>query len=56
MKKIIDAYCLGKYGYSTFEETVENIYSGATEYELKYYSEKLKKEIIEKLKEYNLIK
>lgn len=54
MKKMIDIYCLGKYGVATFEEAIANIYSG--EEERKYYGEKLKKEIIEELKEKGFIK
>lgn len=56
MKKMINIYCLGKYGFPTLEETIENLYSGATEYEIKYYSERLKNEIIEELKGNGFIK
>lgn len=56
MKKIINIYCLGKYGYPTFEEAVKSIYGGASKEELKYYGDKLKNEIIETLKENGFIK
>ena len=53
---MINIYCLGKFGFGTLEETVEYIYSGATEYEKKYYQEKLKNQIIEILKEEGFVK
>ena len=56
MKKMINLYCLGKYGYQTIEETIDNMYSGATEYEREYYLNRLKKEIIEILRENGFVK
>jgi len=56
MKKLIDLYCLGKYGFKTLNETIDYIYNGATEYERDYYTKKLKNEIIQVLKENGFIK
>ena len=56
MKKMINLYCLAKYGCKTLEETVDNLYSGATEYERDYYTTRLKNEIIEILKDNGFIK
>lgn len=56
MKKLINLYCLGKYGFKTIEETIDYLYSGGTEYEKEYHLEKLKNEIIEELKENGFIK
>lgn len=56
MKKMINLYCLAKYGHATLEETIDYLYSGATEYEKEYYSNRLKNEIIEELKTNGFIK
>lgn len=56
MKKMINLYCYAKYGYTSLEETISNLYSGATEYEKEYYTNRLKNEIIEQLKENGFIK
>lgn len=56
MKKMINIYCLGKYGFATVEETIDNLYGGATEYEKEYYTKKIKNEIIEELKNNGFIK
>ena len=56
MKKMINIYCLAKYGFTTLEETINNLYGGATEYEKEYYTKRLKNEIIGELKNNGFIK
>lgn len=55
MKKMINIYCLGKYGFKSFEETCDYLYSGATEYEKEIYSKRLKEDIINELEANGLL-
>lgn len=55
MKKLMNAYCLGKYGY-LLDEYIERETLSSTTYEKEYYTKKILNEIKTSLIESGLLK